>query len=338
MNVENSEDTQLLMRTTEETNITEYKAAFYKLLAKPDSMTKVYNERAVIDIQDIYELNERICTKLGHYQEAGFIIQASVRFSDGKTKIFPNWRSFSAHTWFEPEAINNMVITWEFNAIFPGLQIPERHTLMVKLSNGLRPEEMLNLVFTGKIEEIEEMDNNLFPIVARVDFVERLLGDELLNIVGEWVRSLRKSTIQKSRVVLFLKKNKGKISTLINAVTNFVIMLSSVLVTGNYILGLGFRTLSDISNHQLVYIIYAIFICSAVWVFGKKIVGAMTDFLFERLRAYGENALFNISKGDKNKQDRVKSKEKVSRIVILGNIILTIIINIMCGVIVNTIS
>ena len=166
MNVENSEDTQLLMRTTEETNITEYKAAFYKLLAKPDSMTKVYNERAVIDIQDIYELNERICTKLGHYQEAGFIIQASVRFSDGKTKIFPNWRSFSAHTWFEPEAINNMVITWEFNAIFPGLQIPERHTLMVKLSNGLRPEEMLNLVFTGKIEEIEEMDNNLFPIVA----------------------------------------------------------------------------------------------------------------------------------------------------------------------------
>lgn len=331
-------DSKLLQKSPEEVNVTEYKAAFYQLLAKPDSITKVFNRNVIIDMDDIDDLNDRICKKFEHYQEAGFLIQTSIKFSDGKTKAFPSWRSLADHKWYESECINNIVITWEFNAIFPGLQIPERHTLMVKLSNGLRPEEMINLVFTGKIEEIEEMDNNLFPIVARVDFIDRVLGDELLNIVGEWVKSLQDSPIQKSKTMLFLKKNKGKVSSLINWITNIIIMISSVCITGKYVLSLGFNTLLEISSIQFVHIIYAIFLCVAVWIFSKTAVGGLTDFLFNRLRAYGETALFNITKGDKNKQDRLKKKEKASRLAIIANIVFTIAINILCGIIVNVIS
>ncbi|MEZ3506842.1 MAG: hypothetical protein K1W10_07870, partial [Lachnospiraceae bacterium] len=56
-----------------------------------------------------------------------------------------------------------------------------------KISNGLRPEEMLNLIFSGKIEDFEEIETNTFPVAARVDFIEPILGDELLNIVSEWI-------------------------------------------------------------------------------------------------------------------------------------------------------
>lgn len=333
-----NDDTQLLKRNPEEMSLTEYRAAFYQLIAKPDSITKVFNRAAVIDIQDIYELNERICTKLGRYKEAGFIIQVRVKFSDGKTKTFPDWKSFSSHSWFEPESINNIILIWEFNAVFPDLKIPERHTLMVKLSNGLRPEEMLNLVFTGKIEEIAEMDNNLFPIVARVDFVDRVLGDELLDIVGKWVKSLQESTVQKSKFMLFLKKNKGKVSSLFNWLTNIVVMWCSVWCVGKWILSLGFDNLSVITKEQTVGIIYAVFICAAIWTFSKRIIGTITDFLFEKLREYGESALFNITKGDRNKQERIRREEKASRIVIVGNILVTTTINILCGIIVNLIA
>lgn len=338
MDSETNKDAKLLQKTPEEVNITEYKAAFYQLLAKTDSITKVFNRDAIIEMDDIYDLNDRVCKKFEHYGEAGFLIQTNIKFSDGKTKVFPNWDSLSRHTWHESESINNIVITWEFNAIFPGMQVPERHALMVKLSNGLRPEEMINLVFTGKIEEIEEMDNNLFPVVARVDFVDRVLGDELLNIVEDWVKSLQDSPVQKSKTMLFLKKNKGKVCSLINWVTNIIIMISSVWITGRYVLDLGFNNLLEVSSIQLVYIIYAIFLCVAVWIFSKKIIGDLTDFLFNRLRIYGENALFNITKGDRNKQDRLRRKEKSSRVVIFANIVFTIAINILCGIIVNIIS
>lgn len=209
---------------------------------------------------------------------------------------------------------------------------------MVKLSNGLRPEEIINLIFTGKIEEIEEMDNNLFPIVARVDFVNRVLGEELLNIVGEWVKTLKESVIQKSQFMLCLKKNKGKISSVVNLITNISIMLSSVYILGSYISHLEFDKIMDITNQQFIHIVYAMFACCAVWVFGRKMVGVLTDFLFEKLRVYGENALFDITKGDQNKQDKIRHQEEANKIVILGNLILTIIINVGCGLIANFLS
>lgn len=335
---ENIGDAQLLELSQEEKFIKEHRAMFYRQLAKSDSVTRVFNKTAVIDIEDIYDLNDRITRKLSHIQNAGYIIQANIKFADGKTKTFPDWKSFSDHTWHESESINNMIITWEFNALFPGLNQPERHTLMVKLSNGLRPEEVLNLVFTGKLEDIQEMDNNLFPIVARVDFVDRDLGDELLNIVGEWSKSLRESTVQKSKFMLFLKRNKASLCSTLSMVTNLVVMFASVWATGNIIKTLEFEVISDITKQQLISIIYTLFSCSFVWIFGKKIIGGITDTLYNRLKMYGDNALFNITKGDKNKQNRLKAKEVNSRWAIVGNLLLTIAINIVCGLFVNFIS
>lgn len=331
-------DELLLRQDEEELYVKNQRAMFYQVLAKPDSITKVYNKTATVDVQDISELNDRISEKLTHYRNAGYIIQTNVKFSNGKTRSFPDWRAFSSHDWHESEAISNIVITWTFNALFPDSQKAEKHTLMMKLSNGLRPEEMLNLVFTGKIEEIEEMDNNLFPIVARVDFVDRTLAEELLFLVGEWVKGLRDSGIEKSKFVLFLKKNKGKVTSVISWITNLIIMCTSVFTTGEYIKRIPFKNVGEISSIQVVHIIYAIFICAAFWIFGKKIVGNLTDVLFEKLRLYGENALFNITKGDKNKQLRLIKQERKNKISIIWNLVVSIGINIICGLIVNFLS
>ncbi|NSF07053.1 hypothetical protein G5B04_14745 [Fusicatenibacter saccharivorans] len=253
-------DEQLLKTNPRETALTNNRAAFYRLLARPDSITKVFNKTAVIDMQDIRELNQRVNEKLNHYQEAGYLIQTNVKFADGKTRSFPDWTSLDSHDWYEPEPINNMVITWNFNAVFPGREEPQMHTLMVKLSNGLRPEEMLNLVFTGKIEDIQEMDNNLFPIVTRVDFVDRVLADELLFLVEEWVKTLRESEVQKTPLMLLLQKNKAKVASFMSWFTNIVIMCTSVIITGNYIIKLSFKTVGDITSVDLIKIIYALFI------------------------------------------------------------------------------
>lgn len=110
MNGENSKNTELLKKEPEEVRLTEYRSIFYRFLAKSDSITKVYNKTAVIKIENIYELNDRICEKLCHYKEAGFIIQINVKFSNGKTREFPDWESFYEYKWYESESINNINI------------------------------------------------------------------------------------------------------------------------------------------------------------------------------------------------------------------------------------
>lgn len=330
-----SEDEKLIERTPQEIQIREYKSAFYQLLAKPDSMTRVYNKNIIINIEDIYTLNDRINDKLKNHQEAGYIINVNVKYTNRKTLNFSNWQSFMEQKWYVSDTISNIVITWEFNAIFPNLTVPQRHTLMVKLSNRLKPEEMLNLVLTGKIEEIEELDNNFFPVLARVDFVDRVLGDELLNIVEDWVKGLKESTVQRSKTMLFLKRYKGFITTFTNYFTNIVFMICSVILTGRYILSLNFQSLSSVTSEQFVHIMYSIFICIFAEMGWRKFFGAFSDHLFERLKMYGESAVFNITNGDKNKQQKIISREKHNKTAIIGNLLLTIVINIVCGLIVN---
>jgi hypothetical protein len=52
------------------------------------------------------------------------------------------------------------------------------------------------------------MDGNFFPIVARADFVDSGIGDELLNIVIEWAKGLKQSAIRQSRLIKKLRRFK----------------------------------------------------------------------------------------------------------------------------------
>lgn len=314
----------------------DFRAVFYQMTAKPDSMTKVFPKDIAIELSDIHLLNDRICEKLSsHYNNAGFLITVDVKFSNAKTKSFSTWEAFDSHKWFESESINKIVVTWEFNAMLPQYPVPQKHTLTVKMSNSMRPEEMLNIIFTGNIEDLEELDKNFFPVVARVDFIDRVLGDELLNIVSDWIKGLKNSWIEKSKTILYFKKNKGKISSFLNILSYIIIIISSVVLTGNYIRTLKITTIGEMTPTQLICIMNAIFICAGTWILAKKFISIITDRIYQLLSDYGDNCLFNITKGDRNRQDRISKKEKYNRISIIFNLITTILLNVICGIIAN---
>lgn len=130
--------------------------------------------------------------------------------------------------------------------------------------------------------------------MARVDFVDRVLGDELLNIVEEWVKGLKESTVQKSNAMMFLKRHKAKFATLSNLITNIVFMISSVLLTGKFVLKMGFSSMAEITTTQLVHIIYSVFCCVVIWILSSKMSGFISDQLFERLKMYGKSTKLQI--------------------------------------------
>lgn len=64
-------------------------------------------------------------------------------------------------------------------------------------------------------------------------------------------------------------------------------------------------------------------------------INVLTDRIYELLKDYGDNWLFNITKGDKNRIDKLNKIEKANKVSILINLIGTIILNIICSVIAN---
>ena len=330
------QDEELVKVNTGDVAVKNFKSYFYQTTAKPDSMTRVFPKDSTIELNDIFSLNERICEKLqSHYNDAGFLISVNVKFSNGKTKTFSSWRAFEEHKWYESEYISRVVICWEFNAVLPQYDVPQRHTLTVKMSNSMRPEEMLNIIFTGNFEDIEELDKNFFPVVARVDFIDRVLGDELLNLVSDWIKGLKDSVVPKSKLMIYLKRHKGKISSLLNLITYIIVTISSVILLNNYIRSLGIVTIGELSSDDFLSVLNGVFVCSGVWVLSKRFINVVTDRIYELLRSYGDNFLFNITNGDRNRQIKLQKREKSNRISIVINLIGTIILNIMCSVIAN---
>ncbi len=311
-----------------------FKSVYYQMNAKPDSMSKAYSRKIIIDKDDIVELNNRVCEKINlNYEDDGFITSVTVDLKDRRVIVFKCWEEFIQHSWVETSSIMSISIQWNFNIRIPGYDLPQRHNLVVKLTNGLRPEEMLNLIFSGKIEDFDEVELNTFPVVARVDFIQALLGEELLNIVGEWVRGRKQNTASKNVVLLLMKKYRKRIAQYFEYVSFIMTFILTVGINTYYIRGLNIDKLSDLSmtefNNLLILLATSVMVIFLL----KKIFEKLAENVYDKLSEYGRVFIFNITRGDKNLQDKINSSDNNSGKMILVKFVFSLIFNIGCGII-----
>lgn len=329
-------DEQLLVVENEEINVKNFKSVYYQMNAKSDSITKLFTDNVTVDLDAIYNLNEMICNKLQQYQNAGFLITTTVKYKDKKNKFFPNWRAFQDARWTSDKSINKMTIKWEINIVFPNMgkeSIPQKHTLIVKLSDRMRPEEILNLVFSGGIEEIEDLDKEVFPIVASVDFVNEQLGEELLDIVAKWNESLKNPSEENEKFMTLARKNKNKIVNFINYVPIIFFMICGMFYIRNFLIDLSCANVGEISIADFVRILEVITIVVIICYIARKVFYEIAKMVYNNINDYGEIHIFNITNGDKQEQKRIAKRNERKKKRTISNILLTIIINIVCGII-----
>lgn len=329
-------DEELLVIDDQERNVKNFKSVYYQMNAKSDCITKLFTDNVTIDLDSINNLNDMICDKLRQYENAGFIINTTVKYKDKKNKFFPNWKSFENTKWTSDKSINKMTIKWEINIVFPNMgerTIPQKHTLLVKLSDRMRPEELLNLVFSGGVEAIEDLDREVFPIVASVDFINEQLGEELLDIVAKWNESLKNPPEANEKFMVFARKNKNKIANIINYVPNILFLICGLIYVRNLFVNLGCQTLGEISITDGVRILEAItFVVITCYVF-RKIFYEIAKIVYNSINDYGEIHIFNITNGDKKEQRRISNSNTRKKKQTIRNIIATCILNIACGVV-----
>lgn len=335
-NIENK-DINVIQVTEEERFLKNFKSMFYRMNAKPDSMTRIFTKEVVIGIDDIKQLNSIITSKIKnhYYKDAGFIISVAISFKNRKNVYFSNWTDFEKHEWIESNAINSITITWDFNINLPNYENPQRHTLTVKLSNGMRPEEMLNIIFSGNLEDLDEanMNRDFFPIIARVDFIDPVIGDELLNLVLNWCEGLEIAEINQNGFILKMQKHKRKISYLVNYIIVFILFVLGIVLFDYTINKLKIDTIAQLEKKDLIMLINSVCIYLGVFIFLNNWFDKIANSLFRQLQDYGDNHLFNITKGDIKRQQNIIHKNKVKSRGIYTKLIFTIIMNVICSII-----
>lgn len=332
-------DEELLVISNEEVNVKNFQSVYYQMNAKADCTTKLFTDNVIIKLDDICNLNEMICDKLKQYQHAGFIINATVKYKDKKNKFFPNWKSFSEYRWTSDKSINKLTLKWEINIVFPNTNdfglpsIPQKHTLVVKLSDSMRPEEILNLVFSGGIEEIEELDRDVFPVVASVDFINVQLGEELLDIVAKWNDSIKAQSEHDEKFMMFARKNKNKIANTINSLPNIIFMTCGFLYLRYLFLTLGCKMVGEIPIGSVIQILEAVTAVIIICYVFKKIFYQLARTAYNCINEYGEIHIFDVTPGDQKEQQRITNRNNRKKGKTIWNIVLTCMINIVCGII-----
>lgn len=318
---------QLLNIDSQQRALGDLKAAFYLNTVTPDHTTKVFSRDVVVELDDIMLLNERISEKLRTYENQGFVIKVNIKYENKKEIQFSTWDDFKKYKDFEDKPITNIVLLWEFNAVLPQYSLPQKHSLMVKISNGMTPEEMLNIIFSGEIENFSGFDKNFFPIIARVDFIDRLLGDELLEIVKKWNNGLKDSGINRSKFLLICKRFKQKIALTLDFGTYFLSLLVTFFIINGFWDTLSYSTAREMPLNDLRSLGNLIILFFFVAFGGKRITNRIGNFVFKTLRDYGDGYIFLISRGDKRRRDKMQNQEKFDRIKLVSTFGGTLLFN-----------
>lgn len=303
------------------------RSLFYLFSGKPDSRIKVFSEPIHIDRGDIVELNDCITRKLKVHRIDAQITSVRVGYIGADLNEFGTWAEFTSHHWQEPECIEEIVIKWDFMVKLDSYKIPQRHTLMVRISTDVKPGKVIQMIASGNSDEFDQMDYLAAPAFCRVDFINAQISKELINEVSDWYKGRKSPHLIPDNYYWFKKRKQGIAELVHHSIplsgTIFFIALIYWLNANKY----GGHIPVHILGVTMMFGLYAIAPFS-------RMGHLLASRVFESLKKLeGSKVVFEFTSGDKKRiaelvqENRKKGKKfiKESAIAIMLNIVASII-------------
>lgn len=284
-----------------QTQIEQFKSLYYLFKAKRDTDIKLFSDNKHFRKRDVIELNDLIYQKLRTLNLLTDTNCVTVGLSNKEIRSFGNWNEFIQHNWNISPTTNYIAIEWDFNILFPGQDVPQTHTMRVRMGNGLRPNEMLQVIFQGGEET--DLEEAQAQVVCKIDFVNAQICSELKMIVSNWYDALPNNSAD-HKLILFLVKNKLYFKKLFS-----LLLLTSILIILNHFVDFYLST-RNINLNNVLNKYYFISTLSILFVYITITYGKIfSDKIIEKsISKFSRNPIFQFTKGDENKYNETKSK------------------------------
>ena len=202
-----------------------FKSIYYWANAKPDTQIKFFRKKKVIELSDIYELNKRIEDKLKTHNIETFIIHLNFILTEGNIKEYASWEEFKREDWDTiNQRIESINLTWDLTFSLPNFVMPQRHTLKVRIGNAIPPKDMFQIMFTS--DEPSELMESQAEGMVKVDFINQVVANELLNIVSNWNEGLKDVSKEKP-MLSFLRRKESLIRHFIIYIVPIIFIIFS---------------------------------------------------------------------------------------------------------------
>lgn len=310
----------------DESQIKNFQSLYYLIKGKRDTDIKLFTEFKQFSFQDVLELNDKIYKVLELHKLITDIVNVNVGLENKEIKTFGSWNEFKNTDWNISARTKYITMEWDFNLLFQNQfhNVPQTHTMRVRIGNSLRPSEMIQVVFQGGDEyELEEAQSQMS---CKIDFINAQICNQLKTIVSEWYDTLPKNS-EEHKLIKFILKHELKFQNLI--VFSF---LTSAIIFLNYLFSISMKyeieiLPKDINQKMFFFLTLSIGVFYLFYKAGQLLSGRMMNKQINKLK---RNPMFEFTKGDKNRFAEVKEDNKK----ILKGLFFTILI----GLSINAVS
>jgi hypothetical protein len=303
---------------TTKIDLDQFKSLYYLLNAKPDSQIRLLKENKKMDFDDLLELNSNIISKLRTESLETSITTITVVFKNKKVNTYNNWLEFERTNWQISDQTLSISINWDINIKLPEHELPQRHTLKVRLGSPIRPNEIFQLIMTSdKDDELMEATSNG---VCKVDFINAVIANELLAIVEEWYAGL-KNNVSKNKIIIFSEKHNKSIAFIVN----LIIPLSGIFI-GYNLISRKILSISEWNSTNYNSVLFTTAFAFSVIYIATLVSRLVSNKVYSQLKNFSGYSMFELTKGDKNSISEIDKKNNKIKTGIVTQFIIALIV------------
>lgn len=299
----------------------------------PDNIIKLISKDVELTKDSIISLNNEINAKLRAYDVCNLNFYIDIKFVDSKIRHFSNASQFESEDFSQnTSCIEYVVLTWKMKIQFNYMDLPQDQSLIVKFSNGIKPQEMFQILMTGTIEDASNLETQLHPVVVQSFFTDRRFGTEMISLVEGWVNTVeRKLNFTNNSVIKLIKKHPILIATIMRLVTLLVIVVVTLRLMYLQIDSSLQGKLDEVvhlTKDSVLKLSYAALLMIFVLMFADNISKFFSRNIYRLIDDYGQSFIFNITKDDKDRNSRIRKQNTFSVIRFIILVLVNIAVNI----------
>lgn len=288
-----------------------FKSIYYWANAKPDTQIKLFRKRKRVEVSNIHELNERVNNKLANHNISTYMVSLNFMLDEGNLREYASYAEFERENWdLINQKIQSISLTWDLTFEISGFELPQRHTMKVRIGNAIPPKDMFQIMFTS--DEPNELMETQAEGLVKVDFINQTLSNELIQLVKEWHEGL-KNVENKNVLIQFLYRREGYINNIIGYSLPLFLMFLAYSYQKFVCNKLDYSSELNLINLQSCIIMFF-----AIFAAGNLISKFINRWYSRKVEKFKSDKGFLISKGDKNYLNELKTdNNKILRSIII---------------------
>lgn len=280
---------------------------FRVLTVKQDTDTQVFTSDFLIGMKDIATLARSMDEQLRPYSQLSYTDSATVEFSNNRTKDFQSISDLATANWDKPSTTASVTLRWNLLLEMKDTEKPVEHNIVLRISSGIRPQDMMRAIFSKDLEEVDSFDLSSAGCVCHITFATQSLANDIFRVVQEWTdgRSKPEYTIP---YLVKIRQNSKRIARF----TEFSMpVTTAATILAYYFYSTRDQVLSDPVTTDFVRtgVLY-VSMTWLVYTFSRAGSKWLSNRLKSQLDRIGRIHPFMLTAGDDNRQNSLSAKNK----------------------------